>query len=88
MHVYTHSAGLLSVYNENCVGFLSLSVSCYRCFRSITDITKVSPGVGGNQGGTKITITVNVPRLDNYPREDIKAFVGGKFFVMQSLNNV
>ena len=43
-----------------------------------TDILSVSPTFGSNQGGTKISIAVNSGPLTDYPREDIKVYVGGK----------
>ena len=43
-----------------------------------TDILSVSPTFGSNQGGTKISIAVNAGPLTDYPREDIKVYVGGK----------
>ena len=52
----------------------------YMCNQSLifTDILSVSPTFGSNQGGTKISIAVNSGPLTDYPREDIKVYVGGK----------
>ena len=47
-------------------------------FVSFTDIQSVSPNIGSNQGGTKISIALNAGPLTDYPREDIKVYVGGK----------
>ena len=55
-----------------------------------TDILSVSPTFGSNQGGTKISIAVNSGPLTDYPREDIKVYVGGKgiYSRPEQLNNV
>lgn len=54
---------------------------------SFTDIQSVSPNMGSNQGGTKISITLNAGPLTDYPREDIKVYVGGKGMHTVDQNN-
>ena len=63
------------------------NVTQFLMFMCFTDIQGVSPSTGSNQGGTKISITVNAPLAD-YPREEIKVYVGGKDIILYQIRQL
>ncbi len=51
-----------------------------------SEITGVSPSYGGTEGGTRITVTVDVS-LTNYTDTDVKIFVGGKEMLIKAIDS-